>query len=1032
MPVDLNYKTRLPWILGAIFFVIYILTLNRWVTLDSLAVLAPIVGWDFWGLRMNSPIFRLVTSPCQLLSPASSILFISVLNAVLASFALVWLARAVMLLPQDRCTDQRVRNDDPDGLYVSKLSWIPPLLAVCSLGFTFAFWEDATGAFPAIINIFFLSYIVRNTLEHRLDGENFWIYRAAAVYSIALVNNWMMILLLPFWIGSLIWINGTNLLKYSTLIIRSFLCFLPGLLFFLYTPIIEYIEGRSDLDFFNLLKMSLSQHASGATSIPPYILFIFSTFSIIPLILLSIKWDQSRSSGGNAGINTSMTRISVRLMNLFFFVYAGAVAFDLPVCPSHLTPGFEGLEFHYIAALVLGFATGYLLIVFHEPITERRQKRFKVSGMMNLFRPVIFAFTLICGIGMMGGLIYKNYPQIQANNGDTLYDLGCNLLDDIQKIDKDKPVTLFSDDPTCIYLVRATMARKGVQDPYIFVDTRFLSYPWYHRRMAKFYPERWKNYFAEATEIGYLDNSNVSQWLMQYTKQEHTYYLHPSFGYFFEACKPTLSGLLTKLTPYQDDDVSLWVFTPEEKEAALSYWKAEQPVLDKIPRLPEEKLKHGNIAFTAAFYSRILNNYAVELAKANDRSDAIAFCETALSLYPRNLSAYANKHYYQTGVTTFISDDEVHRSEELFNSYNSSWENVFRICGKIDLPGPLYEKSDMPSPLFAMGTLFSQNHQWRQAYQCFLRVQQYDPNQIQNMTALAYVDSMIGENERALNLIRRVKAYWKQSSKSSSDIVTLDTQEAACLLSIGKKEEALLLLNEARKNNPQDPRILNMLSRAYIENENFEEALNLVDRILTSSPDNFDNLYRKSVCLLGLDRAAEALPILDNLLRKNPLNGSIISLRITALLKLKRFDEARAVYEGMLKEDKDDVSAMIGLGKVAEEAGDPDEALKQYTRALNNEYILPVQIGWIVDSMLAMNKTDEARQVYEKLLQENKDDVSAMIGMGKVAEKAGDNDGAVKWYTDALNHKDVLPSHKTWLEERIQLIKDGKTDQPAS
>ncbi|MBO7391691.1 MAG: hypothetical protein J6U77_04240, partial [Verrucomicrobia bacterium] len=139
MPVDLNYKTRLPWILGAIFFVIYILTLNRWVTLDSLAVLAPIVGWDFWGLRMNSPIFRLVTSPCQLLSPASSILFISVLNAVLASFALVWLARAVMLLPQDRCTDQRVRNDDPDGLYVSKLSWIPPLLAVCSLGFMFAF-----------------------------------------------------------------------------------------------------------------------------------------------------------------------------------------------------------------------------------------------------------------------------------------------------------------------------------------------------------------------------------------------------------------------------------------------------------------------------------------------------------------------------------------------------------------------------------------------------------------------------------------------------------------------------------------------------------------------------------------------------------------------------------------------------------------------------------------------------------------------------------------------------------------------------
>ena len=331
-----------------------------------------------------------------------------------------------------------------------------------------------------------------------------------------------------------------------------------------------------------------------------------------------------------------------------------------------------------------------------------------------------------------------------------------------------------------------------------------------------------------------------------------------------------------------------------------------------------------------------------------------------------------------------------------------------------------------------MGTLFSQNHQWRQAYQCFLRVQQYEPNQIQNMTALAYVDSMIGESDRALKLIREAKAYWKQSGQSNSDTISLDTQEAACLLSTGKTEEALALLNEARKNNPQDQRILNMLSRAYIENGNYQEALTLIDRILTSAPDNFDNLYRKAICLLGLDRANDALNILDNLLRKNPLNNSIISLRITALLKLKRFDEARAVYEGMLREDKDDVSAMIGLGKVAEEAGNPEEALKQYERALSNEYILPVQIGWIVDSMLAMNKTDEARKVYEKLLQENKDDVPAMIGMGKVAEKAGDNEGAIKWYTDALNHKDVLPAYKTWLEERLQLIKDGKNSPSES
>lgn len=99
MPAVL-YKTRLPWILGLIFFGLYLLTLNHWVSVETLGILAQVVGWDFWGLRMTDPIFRLLTLPFQFVPQSTAILGISVLNAVLASFSISWLARAVMLLPK--------------------------------------------------------------------------------------------------------------------------------------------------------------------------------------------------------------------------------------------------------------------------------------------------------------------------------------------------------------------------------------------------------------------------------------------------------------------------------------------------------------------------------------------------------------------------------------------------------------------------------------------------------------------------------------------------------------------------------------------------------------------------------------------------------------------------------------------------------------------------------------------------------------------------------------------------------------------
>lgn len=942
-----TYKTKLPWILGAIFVVLYILTLNKWIAVDTLGIVAPIVGWDFWSLQLQNPIYRLITTPFRYFPSSSAIIGLNFFNTILATFTIIWLARSVMLLPQDRSTDQRVRNDDPDGLYISKFACIPPIIACISLGLLFNFWQGATEATPDILNVFFFAYIVRNTLEHRLDGESFWIYRASTVYSIALVNNPMMVLFLPFWIGSLIWINGKDFLKYGRLILNSILCFLPGLLFFLYTPIAEYIQGHSDLSFLQLLSYSLSTYVNNIASIPAYVLFIYSTFSIIPIILLSVHWDSSHS--GSTDSNVIMTRIGVRLMNIFFFIYSAAVASDLPLCPRYLLKGYNGLELHFLAALTLGFTSGYLLVVFHEQVLGNRKKRFQVSAIMSLLRPVVTLFVLVSGVALAGGLFYKNLPDIKANSSDILYKLGSNLTADIQNIQTEKQITLFSDDPISLNLTIATMVRQKIDiHKYIFVYTQFLSYPWYHRRMATFYPDRWTDHFSNSKDIKYLEPDNMSQWMLWYAGKEDVYYLHPSFGHFFEACKPTSIGLLTHLTTFKDNNPSLWKLTSEEQNHLTSYWKKNYATLDSIPALPNEGKKvSGPTFFVSAFYSRALTASAVELCKSGDKASAITLCQKAFKLFPQNISAFMNQHYYQTGTQIF-SEDQEQKYQEMQNNYNgASIKTIVLFCGPFDTPAQLFE----------LGRMFSQNLQWRQAFQCFLRVQEYEPNNIKNLIFLAYTDSMVGESEHALQLIHEAKAFIKKSIEESptaanvpslkANLTELDTQEAACLLTAGKIDEALSLLTTAFKAHSQDNNILNMLIRAHIAKGNFDQALPLLERILAVSPDNKEALTRKALCLMGLNHPQEALIYIDNLLRKNPLNSSLHLLRITACVQLENWDEAIAEYKIILEQNKDNLQAMMGIADLEAQQGNLEESLKWADTARTNKNASPEDVQWI-------------------------------------------------------------------------------------
>src|SRR4051812_34840498 len=108
--------TLCPWLTIAGALVLYLLTLNHWLTLTSLPVVSQVTGWDWhpgyldWRPNFIAPLFTIVTLPFRLLPVQWQPVGLNALSAVCAALSLGLLARSVRLLPHDRTREQRQRE----------------------------------------------------------------------------------------------------------------------------------------------------------------------------------------------------------------------------------------------------------------------------------------------------------------------------------------------------------------------------------------------------------------------------------------------------------------------------------------------------------------------------------------------------------------------------------------------------------------------------------------------------------------------------------------------------------------------------------------------------------------------------------------------------------------------------------------------------------------------------------------------------------------------------------------------------------
>ena len=928
--------TKLPWLLALVGLVLFLATLNHWVTLASLGMVAKSTGWDWWTPTLQSPVLLILTYPIRWLPAGAQPLALNLFTAACAAATLGILARSVALLPHDRTKEQRWLNRDSRSLLITRWAWAPVVLAVLACGLEQTFWEHATAATGEMLDLLLFAALVLCLLEHRLSRNDRWLHVFAFLIALAVTNNWAMLGFLPFFAVALVWIKGLALFN-RALLTRMALLAALGLSLYVVLPWIASRGPDAPAGFWQLLRMELGSQKNLLFQYPKGRALLLSLTAILPLFMMGIRW--AASLGDSNALSNRITTVMFYIVHTVFLAACTAVAFNPVFSPRALGYGLPFLPFYYLGALSIGYFSGYLLLVFGE---EKPNAWERPKGIFKLGYAVVVGAVLVASVGVPTALFLRNLPSIQAENSPALRRFAGHLA---QSVPPEKTIIL-ADDASWLVLMAA--ANPALASQNLLVDKRSLGVPTYHQMLQRRAPALWPDLFGGKLPTNSLPQSLQTQILTRLAVTNALFHLHATHGsQLFEALQCRPNGLASRLIPYPSPAATGSAastagiaapgrskLNPKMQDAVLAppltapevaynedFWKRADESLGGFgktgPTAPRSQ------AIISASYSQALNSWGVELQRAGLLAEAEKHFTRALAINPDNAVAAVNltvNRKLRGGREKPVAADPA-TDQKL--ARQRTWAVILNAHGPIDEPRYCTQ----------IGEAFAKGGLLRQAAQQFLRAQALDPEAFDPRVGLADVFTQARLPDLALELIRDTRTASAQALLISTNQITLTCAEAVALYNQTNSAAADQLLAAALEKFPRDPRVPATQTKLNIFSRRFTNALVSVERELSLTPNNQRALLNKGAILVELKQYEKALAPLDTLLRARPDHAPALLNRSIAHLNLNHLDLAQRDCDALRRLEPNLTSAPIGLAEIALRRQRTNDAIKHFETA---------------------------------------------------------------------------------------------------
>jgi tetratricopeptide (TPR) repeat protein len=822
-----------------------------------------------------------------------------------------------------------------------------------------------------MFDLLLFAFVIWSLLEYRLDEHEGRLVLAAVVYGAGMAENWAMIGFLPLFFGAIIWIRGLSFfnLRFIKWIVLGGLA---GMLFYLLLPLLAMASHKAPVTFWQALEANLAAQWEVVKMFFVRMdirktLLLLSPASLLPVVVLGIRW---RSSfGDNSKIGLALTSFMFHVIHAILLFICVWVAFDSPFSPRHLGFGLPFLTFYYLGALSVGYFTGYFLLVFGKVPEQRsrersrnRSQRQRPDPFKSLNRVVIVGVWLFVAVAV-SGLVYKNTPQIRGVNDDTFRKYTALLEANLPP----GGGILLSDDSRRSLLLRAALVRDRRANKFVLADTQYLPVPAYHRYLHAIAPQKWPDTISsvEATNgISPLHNIGL---LATLAKTNELYYLHPSFGYYFEQFCLEPHGLVYKLNTLPNDTLrppkpdknliaaneAFWAqaettafapiiqaVTPADPNAAKSFG---EKLLDSF-HVAREPNPNASVAGT--FYSRGLDFWGVQLQRADELTNAAKYFETALKLNPDNVVAQINLEFnrsLQAGQAVPV--DLTKATTDQFGKYNS-WDAVLGANGPFD----------ETSFTFKNGVILMSGGLRRQAVEPFERVRQLAPDNLpaRLWLAQAYLASRLPD--RALDALHEPLSEPEKFSLTITNSTQLNILAAAAYFQKDNNARGIELVETEIARQPTNDTLLVTAVQIYLQRKLFTNAMVIIDRKLQADPENPTWLFGKGFASIQIKAYNNAVVALSHLLDIQTTNNDALFNRAVAYLQSDKLDAARADYEKLGQTFTNSFQVAYGLGEIAWRKHETNEAIKNYEAYLKTANTNSAEATNIIERLKALKR----------------------------------------------------------------------------
>ena len=930
-------QTALPWVIGAGALALYLVTLNRSINLAGLPSLAQAAGWN-WRPVFLAPLTFLATYPVRWMPAPMQLAGLNLISVVCACLTLVLLARSVALLPQDRTRPQRENEPGSRGLLSVSLSWLPPLAAAVVCGLQLSFWEHAVTGTGEALNLLVFAYVVRCLLEHRADRRPAWLYQMAFVYGLGVTNNAAMIAYFPVLLAALVWIQGLAFFRLRTLAVMSLLG-LAGLSLYLVLPALAGGEGGAD--FLTALRVNLGAQKRYVLGFPRHLLLLMGLSSLLPLLLVSIRWPDSH--GDTSAMGSWATETMIHVMNGAFLLLCVWVAFDPAFSPRAQGRGIPFLTFYYLGALCVGYFCGYFLLVFG----ERREKSSRGgTPLQDALAGAIVGTVCLGTVAVAVLLLWQNIPNITRLNSPELARYARQLA---RSLPSGKPVAVLSDDLTRLQALQAVLSPQAAAST-LLLDTASLGTLNYQRHLARRHPKQWTAGQLLPNAPGLFPSQLVEQ-LMALTQSHDLYYLHPSYGYYFEQFELRPQGLVCRLVACPTNSTASPPLTSEEIAFNDAAWKTlDSESLAALERKIQELARGGKpellfykqeplnytLVWTASAYSRALNYWAVRLQRQGLYDKAQPFLRKALAVNPSNPSAFVNLEFNQsfqkTGRALPRFSDE---AMDKLRPYSGNVDFLYGVNGPIDEPSFRTE---------VMGASLLRSELYRQAEQEYRRALEISPKEFSIQTALGGLLIQSGQPGPALELARAIRENSAESLRNPTNLTSILQLEAWAHFLNQDFPRAERILLDSQQSYPELDTPFTALAqihtaraRAWRQTGHTNEArqaieaiLSLYQRQILVQPKNTTPLINGGGLCIELGLNDQGLQWLTRALEIDPQSIPARINRALACLRLAKLDAARTDYLELLRLNPALARAHFGLAEIAYQKREWPEALRRY------------------------------------------------------------------------------------------------------